>query len=112
MDSSTEPLLEIENLCLSYYTRAGEIPAVVDFSLKLAPGETTQAAIPLPTGIFADGSMQKLGLKLESQSVALEGLQEALRQRKATPAEIARHAERGGVATVMRPYLEALTTHG
>ncbi len=46
------------------------------------------------------------------QSVALEGLQEALRQRKATPAEIARHAERGGVATVIRPYLEALTANG
>ena len=46
------------------------------------------------------------------QSVALEGLQEALRQRKATPAEIARHAERGGVAGVMRPYLEALTANG
>ena len=46
------------------------------------------------------------------QSVALEGLQEALRKRKTTPAEIARHAERGGVATVIRPYLEALTTNG
>lgn len=46
------------------------------------------------------------------QSVALEGLQEALRKRKATPAEIARHAERGGVATVIRPYLEALTANG
>lgn len=46
------------------------------------------------------------------QSVAIEGLQEALRQRKATPAEIARQAERGGVATVIRPYLEALTTNG
>ena len=45
------------------------------------------------------------------QTVALEGLQEALRQRKATPAEIARHAERGGVATVIRPYLEALTVN-
>lgn len=46
------------------------------------------------------------------QSVALEGLQDALRQRKATPAEIARHAKRGGVSTVMRPYLEALTANG
>lgn len=45
------------------------------------------------------------------QSTALEGLQEALRQRKATPAEIARAAERGGVATVIRPYLEALTAN-
>ena len=33
------PLLEIEDLRLSYYTRAGEIPAVKDFSLTLHPGE-------------------------------------------------------------------------
>ncbi len=46
------------------------------------------------------------------QSIALEGLQEALRQRKATPAEIARAAERGSVSTVIRPYLEALTENG
>lgn len=44
-------------------------------------------------------------------SVAIEGLQEALRQRKATPAEIARQAEKGGVSTVVRPYLEALTAN-
>ncbi len=44
--------------------------------------------------------------------VALEGLQEALRQRKAAPAEIAHAAEKGGVATVIRPYLEALTANG
>lgn len=46
------------------------------------------------------------------QSVAIEGLQEALHQRKASPAEIARQAERGGVSTVIRPYLEALTANG
>ena len=34
------PLLEIEGLCLSYFTRAGEIPAVIDFSLSLKPGES------------------------------------------------------------------------
>lgn len=49
----------------------------------------------------------KIGL-----SVAIEGLQEALRQRKATAGEIARQAELGGVATVIRPYLEALTANG
>jgi predicted transcriptional regulator of viral defense system len=43
--------------------------------------------------------------------VAIEGLQEALRQRKTTRAEIARQAERGAVATIIRPYLEALTAH-
>ena len=46
------------------------------------------------------------------QSVALEGLQEALRQRRATPAEIARSAASGGVSTIVRPYLEALTANG
>lgn len=45
------------------------------------------------------------------QTVALEGLQEALRQRKASPAEIARHAKRGGVASVVSPYLDALTAN-
>jgi hypothetical protein len=44
-------------------------------------------------------------------SVAIEGLQETLKQRKATPAEIARQAEKGGVSTVVRPYLEALTAN-
>jgi peptide/nickel transport system ATP-binding protein len=34
------PILECKDLCISYYTRAGEIPAVVDFSLTLYPGET------------------------------------------------------------------------
>ncbi|WP_454916616.1 type IV toxin-antitoxin system AbiEi family antitoxin domain-containing protein [Xanthobacter sediminis] len=49
----------------------------------------------------------KIGL-----SVAIEGLQEALRQRKATPDEIAKQADRGAVATVIRPYLEALVANG
>ena len=33
------PVLEIENLDISYFTRAGEIPAVIDFSLTVQPGE-------------------------------------------------------------------------
>jgi len=43
--------------------------------------------------------------------VAIEGLQEALRQRKATPAEIAHQADKGGISTVIRPYLDALTAN-
>jgi predicted transcriptional regulator of viral defense system len=45
-------------------------------------------------------------------ALALEGLREALRQRKATPAEIARYAEAGGVWKVVRPYLEAMAANG
>ncbi len=33
------PVLECRNLSISYFTRSGEIPAVVDFNLKLMPGE-------------------------------------------------------------------------
>jgi predicted transcriptional regulator of viral defense system len=44
--------------------------------------------------------------------VAIEGLQEALRQRKATPGDVYREAGRGRVATVIRPYIEALTANG
>src|SRR6202011_5785302 len=37
--SKETPVLECRNLCISYYTRAGDVPAVVDFNLKLMPGE-------------------------------------------------------------------------
>ncbi|MEM7238211.1 MAG: ABC transporter ATP-binding protein, partial [Pseudomonadota bacterium] len=36
----TEPILDIEDLNISFYTRAGEIPAVMDFSMTVMPGET------------------------------------------------------------------------
>lgn len=43
--------------------------------------------------------------------IAIEGLREALKQRKATPAEIAHEAEAGGVWPTVEPYLMALTSH-
>jgi peptide/nickel transport system ATP-binding protein len=33
------PVLECKNLSISYYTRAGEVPAVYDFNLTVNPGE-------------------------------------------------------------------------
>jgi len=42
-------------------------------------------------------------------NVAIEGLREALRQRKATPGAIARSATDGDVWNVMEPYMSALT---
>lgn len=41
-------------------------------------------------------------------NLALEGLKEALRLRRATPSEIARYATEGGVWKVVQPYLEAM----
>ncbi len=57
---------------------------------------------------------QSAGRRFKSSpglNVALEGLREALRQRKATAAEIARCAEEAGVWKVVRPYLEAMTVN-
>jgi predicted transcriptional regulator of viral defense system len=44
-------------------------------------------------------------------NLALEGLREALRQRKTTPSEIARYAIEGRVWKVVQPYLEAMTAN-
>jgi len=42
--------------------------------------------------------------------LAVEGLRQALRQRKATPAQLAREAQAAGVWRTMQPYLMALTS--
>src|SRR5918994_4179773 len=34
-----QPIVEIENLSISFFTRRGEIPAVMDFSCTVMPGE-------------------------------------------------------------------------
>jgi hypothetical protein len=44
--------------------------------------------------------------------LAVEGLREALRLRKATPSDSARHALAGGVWKVVQPYLAAMTANG
>jgi hypothetical protein len=44
-------------------------------------------------------------------NLALEGLREALRLRKATPSEIARYANEAGVWKIVQPYLEAMTAN-
>jgi predicted transcriptional regulator of viral defense system len=43
-------------------------------------------------------------------AIAIEGLRQALRRRKATPAEIAREAEAADVWSTMEPYVMALTS--
>ncbi len=39
LSESAQPVLECRNLSISYFIRAGEVPAVIDFNLKLMPGE-------------------------------------------------------------------------
>lgn len=45
-------------------------------------------------------------------NLALEGLREALRTRKAKPSEIADFARKAGVWKAMEPYMEAMTANG
>ncbi|MGY3131254.1 putative transcriptional regulator of viral defense system [Bradyrhizobium sp. USDA 4501] len=45
-------------------------------------------------------------------NLALEGLREALRTRKAKPSEIADFARKAGVWKAMQPYIEAMTANG
>ncbi|RED13046.1 dipeptide ABC transporter ATP-binding protein [Pontivivens insulae] len=57
------PVLEIENLSISFFTRAGEIPAVMDFSCTVQPGEAMGLVGESGCGksTVALGVMQDLG---------------------------------------------------
>jgi predicted transcriptional regulator of viral defense system len=44
-------------------------------------------------------------------NVAIEGLREVLRTRKATPGEIARYANAAGIWNAMQPYVDAITAN-
>jgi predicted transcriptional regulator of viral defense system len=57
---------------------------------------------------------QSAGMRYKKSTglnLALEGLREALRQRKATPAEIADYANDAGIWKVVEPYLQAMTAN-
>ena len=58
------PILEIENLSISFFTRAGEIPAVMDFSCTVRPGEAMGLVGESGCGksTVALGVMQDLGV--------------------------------------------------
>jgi predicted transcriptional regulator of viral defense system len=56
-------------------------------------------------------SAGKRDQKSPGLNLALEGMREALRQRKATPAEIARYADEAGIWKVVQPYLEAMSAN-
>ncbi len=67
MDMTTDdttPILEIDNLSISFFTRAGEIPAVMDFSCTVMPGEAMGLVGESGCGksTVALGVMQDLGV--------------------------------------------------
>lgn len=60
----TQPILEIENLSISFFTRLREIPAVMDFSCTVMPGEAMGLVGESGCGksTVALGVMQDLGV--------------------------------------------------
>ena len=60
----SKPILEIENLSISFFTRAREIPAVMDFSCTVMPGEAMGLVGESGCGksTVALGVMQDLGV--------------------------------------------------
>ena len=75
-DNAT-PILEIENLSISFFTRAGEIPAVMDFSCTVYPGEAMGLVGESGCGksTVALGVMQDLGVngKIVGGSIKFKG---------------------------------------
>ena len=58
------PILEIDNLSISFFTRLREIPAVMDFSVSVQPGEAVGLVGESGCGksTVALGVMQDLGV--------------------------------------------------
>ncbi len=71
------PILEIENLSISFFTRAGEIPAVMDFSCTVYEGEAMGLVGESGCGksTVALGVMQDLGVngKIVGGSIKFKG---------------------------------------
>ena len=66
------PVLECKDLCISYFTRAGEIPAVADFNLTVMPGEAV--------GIVGESGCGKSTVALMSFVLGLNLLPDSLRE--------------------------------
>jgi peptide/nickel transport system ATP-binding protein len=62
--TDTQPILEIDHLSISFFTRLREIPAVMDFSVKVMPGEAVGLVGESGCGksTVALGVMQDLGV--------------------------------------------------
>ena len=71
------PILEIENLSISFFTRLREIPAVMDFSIAVQPGEAVGLVGESGCGksTVALGVMQDLGVngKIVGGSIKFKG---------------------------------------
>jgi predicted transcriptional regulator of viral defense system len=77
-------------------------------------GVTVRVTDPAKTVVDLFRYRQSAGKRYQKSpglNLALEGLREVLRQRKATPAKIAHYANEAGIWKVLQPYLDAMTAN-
>jgi len=101
------PILEIENLSISFFTRGGEIPAVMDFSCTVMPGEAMGLVGESGCGksTVALGVMQDLGVngRVVGGKIKFKGKDLA----KMTPAEL-RHIRGNEIAMIYQEPMASL----
>ena len=98
MTESNGPVLEIDNLSISFFTRLREIPAVMDFSVTVQPGEAVGLVGESGCGksTVALGVMQDLGVngRVAGGSIKFKGrdlAEMSARELRAHPRQRDRH---------------------
>jgi predicted transcriptional regulator of viral defense system len=94
--------------------RFGEKVLRTGISKHVIDGVSVQITNPAKTVVDLFRYRQRAGQRFQKSpglNLALEGMREALRQRKATPAQIAKYADEAGVWKALQPYLEAMTAN-
>ena len=96
------------------FVRFGEKVLTAGIKEHVVEGVRVRIYTPAKTVVDLFRYRQRAGKRYQKSpglNLALEGLREALRQRKATPSEIAKYAIEAGIWKVVRPYLEAMTAN-
>ena len=98
------PILEIDKLSISFFTRLREIPAVMDFSVKVAPGEAVGLVGESGCGksTVALGVMRDLGKngRIVGGSIKFKGRDMAIFKRR----RAARHSRQRNCYDLSRAY--------
>ena len=94
--------------------RFGEKVLRTGIGKHVIDGVIVQITNPPKTVVDLFRYRQRAGQRFQKSpglNLAPEGMREALRQRKATPAQIAKYANEAGVWKALQPYLEAMTAN-
>src|SRR5919108_3635471 len=120
----TTPILDIEDLSISFFTRAGEIPAVMDFSCTIMPGEAmglvgesgcgkSTVALAVMRYLGQNGRITKGRIRFKGRDMAELSPKELRRLRGADIAMIYQEpmASLNPAMTIGKQLMEVLTLH-